>query len=407
MNNLGNKIRIWRNYRKLTLEEVDHLTGIHYARLSKFERGVEIPNQQMLARIEKALNVSFDDLEEIDDEIELLINKFIDTLFYLNEDYDDYLRIIEKRKEDFILNQNYYKVQLIEYIIYVIQENAVEANKIESILDKIVEKRTLYEQLYLEYKAINIYNLRKFQSAIDILESAMAISSYNKSSAMIYYHLSILYHGCARYEESEKYIQKAKQLFVEGCSYKRVLNCDIQLANYYIRVGRYDLAIDLLKSCIETMRYLNVNTHTKALALRNTAWTYILLNEFDNSLKILEAAEQLEPENGNLILYKIWCNYKLEKYNTAKEIISDNYELSKDRNYGDRFQLFDYLVNQGKQRPAKRTITQAKKVYFKLADEQRFGNLFFYLDILIDLLERDGDKDELIHFLKIKGHLGK
>ena len=143
------------------------------------------------------------------------------------------------------------------------------------------------------------------------------------------------------------------------------------------------------------------------MALRNTAWTYILLNEFDNSLKILEAAEQLEPENGNLILYKIWCNYKLEKYNTAKEIISDNYELSKDRNYGDRFQLFDYLVNQGKQRPAKRTITQAKKVYFKLADEQRFGNLFFYLDILIDLLERDGDKDELIHFLKIKGHLGK
>ena len=54
MNELGNKIKLWRNYRHLTLEQLNALTGIHYARLSKFERGVEIPNQQMLERIEIA-----------------------------------------------------------------------------------------------------------------------------------------------------------------------------------------------------------------------------------------------------------------------------------------------------------------------------------------------------------------
>lgn len=83
MNELGNKIKLWRNYRNLTLEQLNALTGIHYARLSKFERGVEIPNQQMLERIEIALDVKFDDLVLIDQEIENLIIEFIDSIFYL------------------------------------------------------------------------------------------------------------------------------------------------------------------------------------------------------------------------------------------------------------------------------------------------------------------------------------
>ena len=48
-----------------------------------------------------------------------------------------------------------------------------------------------------------------------------------------------------------------------------------------------------------------------------------------------------------------------------------------------------------------------KEVYENLAEKEVYENMYFYLDILIDLLDRADDKDELIHYLKIKGHLGK
>lgn len=75
--------------------------------------------------------------------------------------------------------------------------------------------------------------------------------------------------------------------------------------------------------------------------------------------------------------------------------------------YKDRFKLFVLLLDQGIDKPTKKIINQAKKVYEDLASRQRYGNMYFYLDILIDLLDRANDKDELIHYLKIKGHLGK
>lgn len=407
MNEIGNKIKLWRNYRNLTLEQLNALTGIHYARLSKFERGVEIPNHQMLERIETALDINFEELKVTDTEIENLLTRFIDTLFYMKEDYDTYLSIIEKNKEIYMINNNYYKVLLIKFIIEVVNNNVSESSKLVDILDQMIEKQSIYEQLYLEYKAINMYNLDEFQCAIDLMKKAMAISNNYKNTAMIYYHLSLLYHGCGMYEESQTYITKSKYMFVDRGSYVRVVNCDIQQANIYIRVGRYDLASQTLNSCLESYSYISVDNDTKGLTLRNNAWAYISNKDYAKALMMLDIAEGLDPKNGNLILYKIWSNYKLEKYNMARTIISENQYLYNNPSYKERIKLFEFLVCQENQRPTKRVINQAKKVYNDLANKQIYENSFFYLDILIDLLDKAGDKDELIHYLKIKGRLGK
>lgn len=145
MNELGNKIKLWRNYRHLTLEQLNALTGIHYARLSKFERGVEIPNQQMLERIEIALDVKFDDLKIVDEEIEALIFDFIDTLFYMRMNFDYFIDIINEKREVYMINQNYYKINLIEYIISVLKSEIEVSNKLEKTLNSTVEPNTLYQ----------------------------------------------------------------------------------------------------------------------------------------------------------------------------------------------------------------------------------------------------------------------
>lgn len=407
MNELGNKIKLWRNYRKLTLEQLNAITGIHFARLSKFERGVEIPNQAMLLKIEKALDIKFEDLVIIDNEIEHLVLDFIDTIFFLRMDFDRYVNTIEANREKYMLNQNYYKIELIEYIIAVFNNQMSEVSQLEKSLEGAVEPNTLYEQLYLEYKAVNLHASRKFNEAFTFIEKALRVSNYHKNNAMINYHLSLLHHGCGNYEQSRKYLICAKQMFIDGFSYKRAINCDAQMANIYTRMGYYDLAIELQLSSLEVYKYMNVDSRTVALVLRNTAWVYILKKDYNSALTILEEAERLEPKNGILILYKIWCNYSTNKFNTAKKIISENQELCKITEYRDRFKLFEYLVNREHQKPTKQMIDHATKLYIKLAEEKRYANMFFYLDILIDLLDKAGDKDELIHYLKIKGRLGK
>lgn len=407
MNELGNKIKLWRNYRHLTLEQLNALTGIHYARLSKFERGVEIPNQQMLERIEIALDVRFDDLKIVDEEIEALIFDFIDTLFYMRMNFDYFIDIINEKREVYMINQNYYKINLIEYIISVLKSEIEVSNKLEKTLNSTVEPNTLYQQLYLEYKAVKMHSLRHFNEAFVYAEKALSISNYNKNTAMINFHYSLLHHDCGQYEDARKYLMQAKQMFFEGCSYKRAINCDIQMANIYTRIGCYKKAIELQIACLEVFHYMEVNDSMRALTLRNTAWVHILMTEYEKSLKILDEAEILEPKNGNLILYKIWCYYSLGRYDDARKIIDDNQYLHDVSIYKDRFKLFEYLVINGNQKPSKKLINKAKEVYENLAEKEVYENMYFYLDILIDLLDRADDKDELIHYLKIKGHLGK
>lgn len=407
MNELGNKIKLWRNYRNLTLEQLNALTGIHYARLSKFERGVEIPNQQMLERIEKALDVKFEDLKKIDDEIEALIIDFIDTLFYMRMNFNHFNEIIDQNRESYMLNQNYYKIVLIEYIIFVLQSNVEQLDKFERLLDVTVEQNTLYEQLYLEYKALKMHSLKNYNEAFSYIEHALCISNNYKNTAMINYHLSLLHHDCGHYEEARKYLIQAKQMFVDGCSYKRAVHCDFQMANVYIRLGCYEMALEIQKASLQTFQYMQSDSSIIALTLRNTAWVHILMKNYNESLKFLDEAEKLDSKHGNLILYKIWCYFKLGKYNAARKIISESDWLYDKSDYKERLKLFEMLVNQENQKTTKKIVNQAKKVYEDLASRQRYGNMYFYLDILIDLLDKAGDKDELIHYLKIKGRLGK
>ena len=407
MNELGNKIKLWRNYINLTLEQLNALTGIHYARLSKFERGVEIPNQQMLERIEIALDVKFDDLVLIDQEIENLIIEFIDSIFYLKANFDHFEDVINKNREIYMINQNYYKVVLIEYISDILTNRLDHTDKMEKILDSAVEQNTLYEQLYLEYRALKMHTLKNYSDAFNYIERALCISNNIKNTAMINYHLSLLHHDCGHYEKARKYLIQAKQMFVEFSSYKRAVHCDFQMANIYTRMGCYSMALELQKASLETFQYMQSSESVIALTLRNTAWVHILMKNYNEALICLDKAELLEPKNCNLILYKIWCNYKLENYSNAHKIIDENNQLYDVSDYKDRFKLFVLLLDQGIDKPTKKTINQAKKVYEDLASRQRYGNMYFYLDILIDLLDRADDKDELIHYLKIKGHLGK
>ncbi len=64
-----NPIRVWREYRGLTQQQVAEAAGISKSYLSQLETGQRKGSAEVLARVAKALNVSLDDLVMPDVEV--------------------------------------------------------------------------------------------------------------------------------------------------------------------------------------------------------------------------------------------------------------------------------------------------------------------------------------------------
>lgn len=401
---IGYQIRNCRKYKGLSLKNLSEATGISFVRLSKFERGAEKPTIQNINKIENILSVKFSESESINEEIDELMIQFKESVFYLNMDYNHYLEQIENYRHRYIVGSNYYKVNLIEYIIHVLNNND-NLEKLEIDIESVIKNDSISSQLYYEYKAIRKHSIIKYSEAIELLENVLIISNDEKSMGMIYYHLGIVMHSCEKYFEAYDYLTKAKYIFDKYYSYLRSAKCDLQISNTYIRLGRYDLALAKQNEWLKILRDSKEERKMKAILLRNMSWVYILMKDYENSLKIIKESEVYQPKNGNLILYKVWCYYKLENYDRAYKILSENKQLEKNKSFRDKYILFSCLVKDRNMCPSNKTIDQAKKVYEKKYADKKYGVMYFYLDLLINLLEKKNDTKELIYYLKIKAQI--
>lgn len=403
-NEIGYQIRNCRKYRGFSLKNLSEATGISFVRLSKFERGAEKPTIQNINKIENILSVKFSESESINEEIDELMIQFKESVFYLNMDYNHYLEQIENYRHRYIVGSNYYKVNLIEYIIHVLNNND-NLEKLEIDIESVIKNDSISSQLYYEYKAIRKHSIIKYSEAIELLENVLIISNDEKSMGMIYYHLGIVMHCCEKYFEAYDYLTKAKYIFDKYYSYLRSAKCDLQISNTYIRLGRYDLALAKQNEWLKLLKDSKEERRMKAILLRNMSWVYILMNDYENSLKIIKESEVYQPKNGNLILYKVWCYYKLENYDRAYKILLENKQLEKNKSFRDKYILFSCLVKDRNMCPSNKTIDQAKKVYEKKYADKKYGVMYFYLDLLINLLEKKNDTKELIYYLKIKAQI--
>lgn len=400
-NTIGYQIKNCRKYKGYSLQAVSEATGISFVRLSKFERGTEKPTAQNINKIENVLMVDFSNTDIIDNEINALMAEFKESIFYLRNNNNYYLDLIESNRERYVISSNYYKILLIEYIVNVLA-NYDNVIKLENEIEATINHSMIDFQLFIEYRAVRKHSMKQYDSAMKLLKEALIIANDEKNMGMIYYHYGIIAHSCEQYFEAYDYLVKAKYIFDKYYSYLRSGKCDLQIGNIYIRLGRYDLALNKLNEWLKALKDTKEERNIKAIIFRNMAWVNILMRDHEAALKLIKEAEKLSPKNGNAILYKIWCLYKLEDYKSAYKVILNNKQLEKDKIYRDRFILFSYLVKDRNEHPRKRTLDQAKKVYEQFLIEKKAGVLDFYLTILIEILEKSNETKELIYYLKIK-----
>ena len=381
--NIGKEIRLIRKFNHLTLRDLSKMTGISYMRLGKYERGEEIPTENAVNIIEKSLNINFNDLGKVFEEINELFADFSDSLFYHTQNLDYFELKISKYKQvngviGSELDFNNAKILLMEYILKIINNDLDNAEKLEECLLEYFKNDS--ECNAMLYDGLKFRIKKEYKKAIVWQEKALNLTSDEKIIAMIYYHLTSSYTSVRKLLQSAASLEKANVLFSKHASYRRASFCLSEFALVLKATRQYDEAIEMFKKSLCGSEQLGFGNDIIAMDYRNMCWTMMLAKRYKEALEYLDEAKMKEPKHPLAVLYGIWCNLKLNNYNSAQEII-------------------------GEGKPTKACLNLAMKVVDQLYDSDQYERCIFYIDIVLDLLDRNNDEISAIKYLKMKVNL--
>ena len=222
MENIGKQLYILRKKKNLTLRDLETLSGVKFVRIGRFENNLEKPSLAVIEKLERALQVKFDEIEYVSKKILELYQSFVEALLYESNDLDTYESNIINNEEVYSINYQYSKIMLIKYIIRVHKNDFVNIDKDEKDLLRLLDEKSDPLQLFYEYKGVRLFLQGYKDEAVVFLELALTMSNNPKQNTMIYYHISMVNMSRNKYVEALKYAGLAKGGFVEFASFKRI-----------------------------------------------------------------------------------------------------------------------------------------------------------------------------------------
>lgn len=403
--NIVKDLRIIRKYRNLTLRELGDKTGIKYSRLGKFECGKEIPTDENIQKIGRALDVNVKEYLEISLKIDELFNEFLNSLFYYDNNNELYKSRILAGKKANIINYELGKAQLIEYIILVLEKDFEQAKSIENeLLEYFIDDFSCESILY-QYKGLMYRMEKRYNDSILCFERAKSESKNEKNEAMLYLHSSIVYKKIGNIAKAMQNIKSALKIFSEYGAVNRSTFCLVEYALLLKANYQYDLAISYFHRALRALVVINCSDDVFARVYRNMCWTMIIINDYKVALEYLEEAEAYDSKHSFNALYGIWCHYKLKNYEEAEKIIINNSHLIKDAGNANIYKLFDMLVKCRESIPTDSLINHAANIVKDMKDVESYERVNFYIDIVLDLLNRKGNELGKIKYLNMKINL--
>ena len=325
--NIGKEMRSIRKYRDLTLRELGKKTGIPYSRLGKFECGKEIPTDEAVSKIEKFLDINFNEFFETSKNIDIMFDEFLDSLFYYDDSNDLFRIRITNGKINSIINYSFGKAQLIEYIILVLDENFEKARLMESSLLEYFDDDFECKAIIYQYIGLSHRIEKNYDKAIYYFEKAISMTINRKNKAMLCLHSSIAYKDIGNIAKAMQYIEEAHRIFSEYGSLRRLAFTFVEYGLLLKSNSQFEPAIFQFNIALRALEMIDCSESLYAKVYRNMCWTMMLAGDYESALEYLDDAVVIEPKHNLTVLYGIWCNYKLKRYTEAEKLISENKQL--------------------------------------------------------------------------------
>ncbi|MFL2071992.1 helix-turn-helix domain-containing protein [Marinilactibacillus psychrotolerans] len=283
MNNLGNRIRMIRKEKKLTLQNVADKIGSSPIVISRYERGERNPNTEMLTKIANALGVTTSELIEdtdsqrksiVEKEVERMISKFdVDPSIIKNNiklirfkkdmstsDFANYLNSVshitlgKETKIYFDIREtitddmvsDWEKGEYLPNTESLVALSEISNFSIEKLLKEKIEIKVNSERLMNVIKSITVqdFNQQAFKALIQALDDAEVAIFENTEILNLYNHNYYYYEK--NNEMDVKYLIDDKLSLIKYLEEKIVMFNDIIQDDNYPSEMKIDLTIDII-----------------------------------------------------------------------------------------------------------------------------------------------------------------
>lgn len=388
-----------RIYKGFSLRELSKLTGIHYQQINRFEQGEFDLNDQQIQILQEILNFSEYYNRTSYMRAMNLFNEFYASVVKNDANLSDYIKMIPEHHSD--INEKIVYL-VIQYVISVIDENEIDSQKIECFLSKCIIDNKLLYHVYLDYKGFHLFNKNQNIEAIELFKNLLTLDLNDAVKSMVWYHLGFVYKNMNNLIDAFTIFTNAKERFYSNNNLSRVFGCNLMLANIFLRSRKYEDAEREYLDCLHFGNSIDIEASEIAKVYRNLSWLMIKEKDHDKAEFYLDKAKLIDANHDLVYVYDTWITYKKKKYNTAKKKIKNYKSLITDSEIVMILDLFESLCYLEDRKPTLKTVEQCKKVYEYFDLTNNVDLTLFYLDILIELLNRRNDYERLAFYQKNK-----
>jgi transcriptional regulator with XRE-family HTH domain len=400
---LGPLIKYYRTQRGLTQKQLSK--GIcSIPHLSKIENNSKEANDETISLLLERLHISFEEMEEKEEYIKVLLSDLAQKMNFYQKDTLDYTFEELHELENIIPFSKYiYTYELYKYRYFLFKENLPEAENQRNLLDKQKKNFSQHEEyLFRYYNAVCLIKKGQYKAADEILEALYVDSNQESANGDFLYHRAIVKGLLNQTGHAIHFGKMALQLFKDQHNFIRILHTLMLLGINYTDSNIYEEAEVSFQHLIRNAELLKEEKLLPQI-YHNMGFLQNKKNNRKEALMYFEkslALQSVKHPNYLVTLYSIAeMHFLLQSTDKAKECFQTVNILAKERG-SKRYKLLTefYLMYLTSPEKALKYLESKVIPYFEETKQQYEGITRLY-QMLSDFYNSQGKYLEAFNYL--------
>ncbi|WP_042461095.1 helix-turn-helix domain-containing protein [Neobacillus dielmonensis] len=379
----GALIKYYRTQKGITQAEL--AKGIcSVPHLSKIENNSKEANKDTIGLLLDRLNVSLEEIEEKEGEIQSLLGLFNEKLnYFLINEIDEIYHKLQEMEHIIPFSKYIYTYELYKYRYLLFKGFLTEAEAQKDLLYKQKKNFSQHEEyLFHYYNAVCLILRNHYKEADEILESLYSDSHYESLSGEFLYHRALVKVSLDQSGHAIHFGKMALEIYSNQYNFIRILHTLMLLGISYTHSNIYEEALECYRHLIRNAEILKEERLLPQI-YNNMGHLQSKLNHYKEALYYFEKSISLQSEvNEHYVatLYSIGeLHYFNEKLDKAIACFQQVHLLSKELKVRKFYLLSEfYLLNVNSQDKAIRYLELKVIPYFEEVKEYKDYLIKFY-----------------------------
>lgn len=330
----GPLIKYYRTQKGLTQKEL--AAGIcSIPHLSKIENNSKEANEETISLLLKRLEVSFEEMEEKEEQIYFLIKELGEKLnYYLSEEIEGIFQKLKDLEHVIPFSIHIYSYELYKYRYLLFNGLLSEAEVQSDLLYKQKKNFSQHEEyLFNYYNAVFLIMKGQYNLADELLDEIYVNDNNEMTNGDFLYHRALVKTSLEQSGHAIHFAKLALQIFMNQHNFYRILHTLMLLGINYTQSNIYEEAQVCFKHLIRNAELLKEEKMLPWI-YHNMGYLKKRMNEIKKALTYYEKSLALQPVKNQhylVTLYTIgelyWEDQSIEK---AMECFEKVKALSKD-----------------------------------------------------------------------------